>query len=85
MSFAEKGLWIILVLNPLGTVSSVIEHMPFLPVYSVSLLFSAKSLTQRMYHEKLKSIFLCENIGVVSTLAALLGQWLISPLQARYF
>lgn len=38
-----------------------------------------------MYNEKLKSIFACENIAVVSTLAALLGRWLISPLQAKYF
>lgn len=38
-----------------------------------------------MYHEKLKSIFPCENIAVDSTLAALSGRWLIFPLQAKYF
>lgn len=42
MSFAGKGLWIILVPNPLGTVSNGIAHMPFLPVCSVSLLFYCK-------------------------------------------
>lgn len=42
MSFAPKGLWIILVPNPLGTVANVTAHMPFLPGYSISLLFYCK-------------------------------------------
>lgn len=44
MSFAPKALWIILVPNPLGTVSNVTAHMPFLPGYSVSLSFYCKIL-----------------------------------------
>lgn len=63
MSFVRKGLWIILVPNPLGTVSNVIAHMPFPPVYSVSLLFYCKIFDSEDVSWKMKSIFLCENIA----------------------